>query len=99
LTTVYTLVSNGYSVISYTLINSRANGFVFINTLYIANIAKYLNLKIHRLLYDISIKGYNGKAGQLITYYIRLYLTIDSRHLYNTPLLILDLGSYNLILG
>jgi predicted aspartyl protease len=99
LTTACTLASNGYSVTSHALIDSGANGFVFIDTLCAADIAKYLNLKTQRLPYDVSVKGYDGKAGQPITHYIRLHLTIDGRRLYNTPLLILDLGSQDLILG
>ncbi len=72
-----TLSHNGYSVKTNALADSRANGFVFINTLYAINIAKFLNLKAQRLPQAINVKGYNGKVGNAITYILRLYLTVD----------------------
>jgi hypothetical protein len=42
---LYTISKNGYRVIFTTFINSGANGFVFINTSYVIDIAKFLNLK------------------------------------------------------
>ena len=41
----YTILSNRYIVKLNTLINSRVNSFMFINTLYAINITKFLNLK------------------------------------------------------
>jgi hypothetical protein len=83
----------------YALADSGANGFVFIDTAYAVDIAKFLNLKAQRLSSSIKVKGYDGKASNSVTYILRLHLTIDGRRQYNLPLLILDLGSYNLILG
>ena len=94
-----TLSHNGYSVKTKALANSRANGFVFINTLCTINITKFLNLKAQRLSRAINVKGYNGIVGNAITYILRLHLTVDKQRQYNIPLLILDLGSHDLILG
>jgi transposase InsO family protein/predicted aspartyl protease len=99
LVTPCTLATNGYSVTTNALIDSGANGFVFIDTLCAADIANYLGLKTQRLPHTISVKGYNGQAGSPITHYLRLHMTIDGRRQYNTPLLILDLGSHDMILG
>jgi hypothetical protein len=63
-----TITHNKYTVKLNTLANSEANGFVFINTLYAINIAKFLNVKAQRLSCLINVKGYNRKAGSAITY-------------------------------
>ena len=93
------LSTNRYYVTSSVLIDTRANRFIFINTLFVYNITKLLGLKAQRLPYTIRTKGYDRKAGERITHYLRLHLTVDGRRQYNIPLLILDLGSHDLILG
>jgi hypothetical protein len=62
------LLYNGYAIQLNALADSGANGFVFINTLYIYNIAKFLELKAQRLLQPVSVKGYNDKKDSAITY-------------------------------
>jgi len=42
---LYIVSQNRYGVNITTLINTRANGFAFINTTYITNITKFLNIK------------------------------------------------------
>jgi hypothetical protein len=63
-----TIAHNKYTVKLNTLANSEANGFVFINTLYIIDIAKFLNVKAQRLFCLINVKDYNKKAESAITY-------------------------------
>jgi hypothetical protein len=99
LTIPCTIAYNRYTVKLNALANSEANGFVFIDTLYAINIAKFLNIKAQRLSCLINVKGYNRKAGSAITHILRLYLTINRRRQYHISLLILDLGSHNCILG
>jgi hypothetical protein len=94
------LSNNGYSILLETLADTGANGFSFIDTLCAIDIAKFLDLKAKRLPQPIKVKGYDGKTGTTgITHYLQLHLTIDGRRQYNLPLLILDLGSHDLILG
>ena len=99
LTVPCTLSYNGYAVQLHALADSGANGFVFINTSCAIDIAKFLNLKVKRLPEPINVKGYNGQAGKAITHILQLHLTVDGRRQYHLPLLILDLGSHDLILG
>ena len=61
LTISYTLSNNGYGVVTRALIDSRANGFVFINTQCAVDIARFLHLKTHRLPQSVPVKGYNGE--------------------------------------
>jgi predicted aspartyl protease len=86
-------------VSSRALVDSGANGFVFIDRQCAVDIAQFLNLKAYRLPRSVPVKGYNGEGTQPVTHYLRLHLTIDQRRQYNLPLLILDLGSHDLILG
>ena len=99
LTIPCTLSYNGYAVQLPALADSGANGFSFINTPCAVSIAKFLNLKARRLPQPIHVKGYNGQVGSTITHLLKLHLTVDGRRQYNIPLLILDLGSHDLILG
>jgi hypothetical protein len=99
LTVSCTLNNNRYGVVTCALIDSRANGFVFIDTQYTVDIARFLGLKTRRLPRSVPVKGYNSKEGQPITHYLQLHLTVDRRQQYNLPLLILDLGSHDIILG
>jgi hypothetical protein len=62
----YIITHNKYTVKLNVLTNSKANGFVFINTFYIINITKFLNVKAQCLSRLINIKGYNKKAGSAI---------------------------------
>jgi hypothetical protein len=67
--TVFCIIAhNRYTVKLNALVNSEANGFVFINILYIINIVKFLNVKAQRLFCFINVKGYNRKAKNAITY-------------------------------
>ena len=99
LTVSCTLSNTGYGVVTRALIDSGANGYVFIDTQCAVDVARFLNLKTRRLPRAVPVKGYNGEGGQPITHYLRLHLTVDRRRQYNIPLLILDLGSHDLILG
>ena len=62
------ITHNKYIVKLNVLINFKANSFVFINTFYVINITKFLNIKAQRLSYLINVKDYNKKAGSVITY-------------------------------
>ena len=77
LTISCTLSNNGYGVVTRALIDSGANGFVFINTQCAVDVARFLHLKTHRLPRSVPVKGYNGESSQLITHYLRLHLTVD----------------------
>ena len=99
LTIACILSTNGTSVALYTLIDSRANRFIFVNILFAIDLARSFNITTARLPSSIQVKGYDGRPGKPVTHYIRLHLTVDQRRQYNVPLLILDLGSHDIIIG
>ena len=45
----YTVSWNGYRVNTTAFINTGANGFIFINTAYMNDVTKFLNIKATRL--------------------------------------------------
>ena len=99
LTVPCTLSRNEVTVQTYTLADTEANEFTFINTLFAVNLAKYLNMKAQRLLKPLTVKGYNRQNGNSITHILCLHLKINGQRQYNLPLLILDLENHDLILG
>ena len=90
---------NGYSVTLNALIDSGANGFIFMDTLCACDITPFLGTKFQRLPRTYHVKGYDGKAQNDISHFTRAHLMVDGRRQYNAPLLILDLGSHDIILG
>ena len=77
LTIACILLTNGTSIASRTLIDSGANGFIFVNILFAIDLARAFNIMTTRLPSPIQVKGYNSKLGKPVTHYIRLYLTVD----------------------
>jgi hypothetical protein len=98
-TLLCTLASNGYGVKTSALIDSRANGLVFIDSQYATDIAEFLDLPFIRLRNPCLVKGFNGQAGKAVTYMIVLNLGIDGRRQNQVLMLILDLGNHDIILG
>ena len=72
-----TLAYNGYGVQTSTLVDSRANGLVFIDTQFAADLAKFLNVKITPLITPCSVKSFDGQPGWPTTHLITLNLGID----------------------
>ena len=70
---------NRYRIKLYTLANTKANRFTFINTVYTINVAKFLNIKATRLKEPIAVKGFNSQQGYAVSYFLTLHLSINRR--------------------
>jgi len=57
----YIISSNKLRIKTYTLINTKANGYAFINTDFVAIATRFLNTKVQRLLVAYNIRGFNNK--------------------------------------
>jgi transposase InsO family protein len=90
---------NGYAVQTSALADSGANGFVFIDTRFACDLMKFLNVSPIPLSKPCPIKGYNGKPGKPVSKLLNLHLEVDGHRQKNIPMLILDLGNHDLILG
>jgi hypothetical protein len=80
-TFLYTISSNRLRIKTRTLINIKANGYVFINIEFAALATRFLNTKLQRLLILYNIRGFDSKIAQLITDYIKLTLLINRRQI------------------
>ena len=70
-TVSYNLSSNRKTVTQlFTLPNTRANGFAFIDTHCTVTTAKFLGLPFKRLKKLIAIKGYDRHRGKAVIYYL-----------------------------
>jgi hypothetical protein len=78
-TVLYILLKNKYRITLSALINSRANGFVFIDTVYVNNISTFLNLKPKPLIRPIIPKGFNRQPGKAVTYILTLHLLLNGQ--------------------
>lgn len=60
---------------------------------------KFLDVSPTTLPTPCPVKGYDGKPGRPVTQILTLHLSIDDRRQRDIPMLILDLGSHDLIIG
>ena len=60
---------------------------------------RFLDVSPITLPTPCPVKGYDGKPGKPVTQILTLHLAIDGRRQRDIPMLILDLGSHDLILG
>ena len=93
-----TISSNRLGIKTRTLINTRANGYAFINTEFAALATRFLNTKTQQLFTPCNIRGFNGKIAQLITDYMELTLLIDRRQI-KVLMLVVRLRGQDIILG
>jgi hypothetical protein len=100
LTKSCTLSINGLGTKTYALIDTRANGFIFISLRLAFLLCEQSNL-VSKLLPDpIRVRGYDGRHTNSITEYIKLNLKINGRTQISVPMAITQLGSeHDLILG
>jgi hypothetical protein len=72
-----TLSKNRYGITLSALVDSRANGFAFMDTAYTNNISIFLNLKPQPLIRPIIPKGFDRHPGKVVTYMLTLHLSLD----------------------
>jgi hypothetical protein len=93
------LVYNRYRVQTSVLVDSGANSLVFIDNRFATDLVKFLGTEIIPLTTPCSVKGFDRQLGKPAIQAIVLNLGIDRYRQQKIPILILDLGNYNLILG
>jgi predicted aspartyl protease len=78
LTISYTISKNRLKIKTRTLINTRANGYIFIDCKLAEKASQFLNILIQALLMSYNIKVFNNKKASLIIQYIKINLHINS---------------------
>jgi predicted aspartyl protease len=95
-----TISFNGFAISTYSLIDTGANGFIFLDEKFARLLSRKLGWKLEKLPFpSLPIKGYDGRRGPSITSFLRTHLTLDGRRIYNVPFLVLPLGSHDIIIG
>jgi predicted aspartyl protease len=90
---------NGIGIALQALADTGANGYLFLSRSLANQLVKSLGLSYYTLPHPLQVTGYDGKSSTRITQYLRLYLTIDGRRVYNAPFIVLDLGKHDCIIG
>ena len=94
-----TLTMNGCGVKTRALVDTGANGYLFMNRPLALRLAQSLGLKIQNLPFSVPIRGYNSQIQSKVNQFIRLHLNVDQRRIRNCPFIVLDLGQQDLIIG
>jgi predicted aspartyl protease len=99
-TFLYIIFLNRFTISTYSLIDTGANGFAFINRRFAQLLYSKFGWKVEKLPFLFqSVKRYNSKQGACITSFLRIYFIFDRRKIYNVPFLVLSLGSHDIIIG
>lgn len=93
------LCSKGYGVSLESLVDTGAQGFLFLNSAIALSISGSLQVPIRRLPFKITVKGFHDQVQTRVDKYIRLHIRIDGRKILNCPFVIMDLGSQDCIIG
>jgi predicted aspartyl protease len=93
------LVFNGYGFKTSALADTGANGYVLISTKFAQRLSRFFPLPIYTLPTPIAVRGFDGQSHQSANQYIVLHLHVDGRKQYNVPMVLLDTGHQDLILG
>ena len=94
-----TVSKNGLEIKTRTLIDTGANGYIFIDKRFAEKASQHLNVPIQDLPEARNIRSFEGKQGNPITQYIEMNLHIDGRKQNKQTMLIVQLGGHDLILG
>jgi hypothetical protein len=89
----------GFTFHTRALDNTKANGFLFINSELITLFTHYCGARSKPLPYAISVTGYDDNGNSRITHYVRLTLQINNRRFVRIPFCIALLGKHNIIIG
>jgi predicted aspartyl protease len=81
------------------LCDTGASGYVFIDSRLASDFCRHYRWKLQQLPHPIYPKGYDGTKGSPITQYLTFILEIDGRRIYDLPMLVIGLGSHDLIIG
>ena len=99
LTLPWMVNNNQLGIKTSALIDTGANGFIFIDTEFAKLVCYHLDLTPKLLPVSCGVQGFDGRAADAITSYIELNLYIDGRKQIRLPMLILKLGKHDIIAG
>ena len=93
------LCSQGLGVRLHSLVDTGAQGFLFLNSTIAPSLSQALRTPIRKLPFKVHVKGFQDQITSPVTEYIRLHIVIDGRKVRNCPFIVVDLGSQDCIIG
>src|SRR5260370_2425144 len=94
-----TVSKNGLGIKTRTLIDTGANGYIFIDREYAEKASQHMNVPIQSMPEARNIRSFEGKKGNPITQYIEMNLHIDGRKQKKQTMLLVQLRGHDIILG
>ena len=99
LTFACTLYKDGIAIQVKALSDTRVCSYIFLDSRFVLDLCRVFKRKLQRLPHPVYPKGYNGKKGSPISHYLSFNLEIDGRRIYHLPMLVVELGSHDMIIG
>ncbi|PVH90778.1 hypothetical protein DM02DRAFT_607107, partial [Periconia macrospinosa] len=90
---------NGIGFKLNSLLDTGAQGFLFINSSIAHSLSRKFRTSIQKLPRPVTVRGFQDSITDSARRYIRLHLRIDKRTILNCPFVILDLGTQDVIIG
>jgi predicted aspartyl protease len=91
------IVQNGLIIKAQTLLDTRANSFIFISQQLATQLCERFQLPLHQTNDACAIQGYDGKTSQQINYILFLAFEIDGHRFPETPIIVVDINRHDLI--
>src|SRR5437667_12319327 len=88
--------SNGLGIKTSSLMDTRANGYTFIDMKFAKTIERYLGVPPTPLKVPCKVRGFDGQQTTPIMYSVELALMVDGWRIC-TPILIMGLDEHNMI--
>jgi hypothetical protein len=83
-----TINKNRFRIKTRTLINTKANNYIFIDRKLAKKTSQFLDIPIQTLPVSHDIRAFNSKKASLITQYIKMNLHINGRKQSKQPMLL-----------
>jgi hypothetical protein len=81
------------------LVNTGAQGFLFLSSTIAQSVPELLQVPIQCLPFKILVKGFQDQIQTPVDRCIRLYIRIDGQTIRNCPFVIMDLGTQDCIIS
>jgi len=96
-TVFYNLVFNKHGFKTFTLIDIKANNYIFINIKFVQRLFRFFFTFIHTLLILIIVYKFDKQSRQTVNRYIVLYLHVNNCKQYNVFIVLFNTSYQDLI--
>ncbi|OJD10369.1 hypothetical protein ACJ73_09822 [Blastomyces percursus] len=93
------IARNGIAVTLKSLVDSGANGYLFISWKLAEQVVKGFGIQVVKLDAPVDVIGFDGKTKGQAAYVVGLHFQVAGRRFQKLPFLILDIGKQDLIIG